>query len=286
MKTSLQVLLALGTVAALAALVAKHYMETYASFTVPPLVMVKEVSLSPRKIPRVVVRTAPSMTLPDVFKGVVSSTVNPNPEYEHVFFTDEQCAAFMKEHYPGRVAEAYDKIIPGAYKSDLWRMCYLYKNGGVYLDMTKSMMRPLAQVLDDDYDLVTVLDGDPCCIYQAFLCCRPGLPVMKLCIERAVTNIEAEYYGFDCLDITGPRMMGAVFREYYGQCFNQPGVYRKNGDYIRLFKHGGRTVQDEYLEDVIHINGHLRKQMNRAWQAQTSVPHYGILYDRRQVYRR
>ena len=45
---------------------------------------------------------------------------------------------FIKNNYPVDVLEAFNKLIPGAYKADLWRYCVLYKLGGIYLDIKYS----------------------------------------------------------------------------------------------------------------------------------------------------
>ena len=58
-----------------------------------------------------------------------------NPEFEHRLFDDADCRAYIEENFSADVVEAYDRLLPGAYKADLWRYCVLYKTGGVYLDI-------------------------------------------------------------------------------------------------------------------------------------------------------
>ena len=52
----------------------------------------------------------------------------------HYLFNDADCRAFIAREYPPDVLFAYDRLIPTAFKADLWRYCVLYKYGGVYLD--------------------------------------------------------------------------------------------------------------------------------------------------------
>ena len=40
-----------------------------------------------------------------------------------------------------RISQAYDSLIPTAYKADIWRYCVLYKYGGVYGDMTQRFFK-------------------------------------------------------------------------------------------------------------------------------------------------
>ena len=52
----------------------------------------------------------------------------------HYLFHDVACREFIGREYPPDVLMAYDRLIPTAFKADLWRYCVLYKYGGVYLD--------------------------------------------------------------------------------------------------------------------------------------------------------
>ena len=52
----------------------------------------------------------------------------------HYLFCDSDCRSFIAREYPPDVLMAYDRLIPTAFKADLWRYCVLYKYGGVYLD--------------------------------------------------------------------------------------------------------------------------------------------------------
>lgn len=239
----------------------------------------------PQKIPFVVMRSFATNKVTTLFEDAVKSMFSMNPEYEHVFYNDADCDKFMSTNFPGRIYNAYQTIIPGAYKGDIFRMCYLYKYGGVYLDLNKTLLSPLRKVIDNNYDLVTVIDLGSCCVYQAFLACKPELPVMWECIMKAVENIENRYYGANSLDITGPMMMGRVFKKYYGECVKQPGVYRKRGELIKLMYHNGNYVCDEEDTKIINLNHDIRNKMKKVWENTTSVPHYGYLYATRNVYR-
>ena len=53
----------------------------------------------------------------------------------HYLFHDQDCRAFIESEYPPDVLMAYDRLIPTAFKADLWRYCVLYKYGGAYLDV-------------------------------------------------------------------------------------------------------------------------------------------------------
>lgn len=239
----------------------------------------------PTKIPKRILRSFATDQLSTMFTNCVMTMYELNPDYEHTFFTDEDCDEFMHAEYAGRVANAYDTLIPGAYRSDLFRICYLYKYGGVYLDINKTILLPLTKVINGNYDLVTVIDRPSCCVWQAFMACVPGLPVLKECIDQCVRNVESRSYGEGNLDITGPMMMGRVFKAYYGECVKSPGVYRKRGELVKLLLNDGEYNEDEFGNRVVNLNTKMRRDMDKLWKQQNNRAHYGELYEKRMVYR-
>lgn len=238
------------------------------------------------KIPKRIIRSFATNKVSALFANSVQSAFTLCPEYEHIFCTDEDCEAFMAAEYPGPVYDTYRTLVPGAYKGDLWRICYLYKNGGVYLDLNKTLLMPLSRVINGNYDLVTTIDRPTCCVWQGFFCCVAGLPVVRMCINKIVENVANRYYGFSDLDITGPMMMGKIFKGYYGECVNRPGVYRKRGELIKLLVNDSAhdALVDEFGTSIIDLNADIRRRMNRSWKTQTSKAHYSQMWLLRQVY--
>jgi hypothetical protein len=55
--------------------------------------------------------------------------------WEYRFYTDEESASFLSKHFPSEVRDAYDTLLPGAYKADLFRYCVLLIHGGLYADI-------------------------------------------------------------------------------------------------------------------------------------------------------
>jgi mannosyltransferase OCH1-like enzyme len=134
-----------------------------------------------------------------------------NPELEFVLFDDEDCLTFIKENFPEDVANAYQKLIPKAYRSDLWRYCILFKNGGIYLDMSFKSFDgfKLANLTDKEYFAVNT-KGE---IMGGLIVSKPGNPILSKCIDKVVENCKTEYYGESSLELTGPRLLSSFFSE-------------------------------------------------------------------------
>jgi mannosyltransferase OCH1-like enzyme len=202
-------------------------------------------------VPLILYQTWVSKTLPPKMKACVEKLTKQNPEFEHRLFDDADCRAFIKNNYDSDVLDAYDRLVPGAYKADLWRYCVLYKTGGVYLDIkfqcepgfslmeftkeseTFVLDRPYGDLkmpvevnlailnAPDFYDqLPKYTEGmwknRQIGLYNAVMATAPGNPVLYECIQQIVKNVRNEDYGFGCLYPTGPGLLG---EKYFGKSY-------------------------------------------------------------------
>lgn len=71
------------------------------------------------------------------------------PEYRLRIFDDEDCRQFLRRNYAPRVLDKFDTLKMGAYKADLFRYAYLYKEGGCYMDVKTILTRPLREVFGE-----------------------------------------------------------------------------------------------------------------------------------------
>ena len=73
--------------------------------------------------------------LPSLMKENYDYLVQSNPKITFHLYDENDCREFIKNNFEPDVLHAYDSLIPCSYKSDLWRFCVLYKNGGIYMDI-------------------------------------------------------------------------------------------------------------------------------------------------------
>ena len=82
-------------------------------------------------IPLKIFQTWYTKDLPQAMKERVENLKTIHPRFEHFLFDDNDCRQFIQDHFNTDILNAYDKLIPGAYKADLWRCCVLYIHGGI-----------------------------------------------------------------------------------------------------------------------------------------------------------
>ena len=117
-------------------------------------------------------------------EDVLKSTIELNPGYTLYYFDNNDCEKFMKE-YSNRAYRAYKKLIPGAFKADLFRYCILEKYGGCYSDIGHILLKHLDDIIGDNNILiVNEPDSDTRHgIHNAFICCGKNEPLTMKCVE-------------------------------------------------------------------------------------------------------
>jgi mannosyltransferase OCH1-like enzyme len=152
--------------------------------------------------------------IPNSVKYSIDLLKKQNPELKHKLFNEKQCRRFIKNNYSKKVLNAYDSVIPNAIKVDLWRYCYLYKYGGIYLDVKYYCINDFKLILlcDKEYfckDSIRACNG----IYNAILICKPKNKILYKCIKKCIKNIENKKYFVRSLCPTGPLMIKQFFKE-------------------------------------------------------------------------
>jgi mannosyltransferase OCH1-like enzyme len=75
------------------------------------------------KIPRNLFQTWEISELTPEMNLLTSSWKIHNPNYAYFLFNNDERKQFIKKNFNENVYNAYCKIVPGAFKADLWRYC-------------------------------------------------------------------------------------------------------------------------------------------------------------------
>lgn len=226
-------------------------------------------------IPLNIYQTWETKDMPEKMRENVERLKSQNSEFNYHLFDANDRRKFIQDNFEEDVLKAYDKIIPGAYKADLWRYCILFKRGGVYLDIKYSNVGEfkLIQLTDDEY-FVPDIDDSGGGIYNAFMVCKPENVVMKEAIRRIIENVKTKYYGDSGLFPTGPMLLKSCFSESELQKAKRNGLsvcrYNENTS-VCLNKNPVLAVYDEYYKS------------ERATSSQ--APYYE-LWDKREIYKK
>ena len=222
-------------------------------------------------IPQNIFQTWHTKKLPPLMFASIEKLKKNNPCFKHYLYDDNECREFIKNNYDSHVLNAFDNLIPGAYKADLWRYCILYRYGGIYLDIKYVHTRDfkLINLIEKEH---WVLDADNFGIYNALLVCKQGNPILLRAINQIVQNVKNKFYGTNCLQPTGPQLLSMFFTEEEKQNFDMKHnfVNTLNNRYITLNK----------IIVMASYKGYLQESKNYQ-----IVNHYGVLWNNRQIYK-
>jgi len=88
-------------------------------------------------IPRIIIQTWKDNNIPPKYYEMINSMKFLNPNYEYMFFTDDDIEVFLKEHYP-EYYDTYIKLPIKIQKIDFFRYIVVYHYGGFYMDLDMS----------------------------------------------------------------------------------------------------------------------------------------------------
>ncbi|HTT84701.1 MAG TPA: glycosyltransferase [Rhizomicrobium sp.] len=174
----------------------------------------QKVPRSPEKVPRRILQFWDQEAIPEDVRNCMA-TWRAIPGFEHVVFHEEPARDFIRSEYHLRHLQAFDLCNHPAMKSDLFRLAYLYRHGGVYIDVDDAYagsgmerlfrddgllkLRTASFKKDSSMNPVTIYNNNP-------IFCAPKDEVIGRALERAtqimLTLGKRETYNI--LIITGP----------------------------------------------------------------------------------
>ena len=224
-------------------------------------------------IPLKIFQTWNTKNLPIHMNNRVEQLKKNNPRFEHYLYDDDDCREFIKNHFDENVVNAYDKLIPGAYKADLWRLCVLYIHGGIYMDIKLKCINGFRLIeLTENNHFVKDRPG-PLTVYNALIVSQKGNPFLWMGICRIIMNVKNNFYGIDALSPTGPRMLGNIILRRKLRTNIDMTHYEKGG-YI-IYKNRF-VISTEYPE--------YNKERSEAYSS-TKIKRYDIMWRERKIYK-
>jgi mannosyltransferase OCH1-like enzyme len=224
-------------------------------------------------IPKNIFQTFKHKAFSKDFQRIVDTWKQKNPDFKYYLFDDEDCEKFIKSNFETKIYNAYCKIIPGAYKADLWRYCILYVFGGVYIDIDTMCFSPISQFLTEDIEFMTAVDLNlnneegTHNLFNTFIATVPRSTIMFHCIQRVVHNVENNIIPNSKLDFAGPGVLGRAVNTYL-KLPEESSFVGKEGrnDNLYLLKFEKHT---EFVKDVTD---------NILFQNKNGNPYIKILY--------
>ena len=149
--------------------------------------MPKQIENFELEIPKVVVQTYHEKS--KIPKKVYENIKEFASDYKHIIFDDTEIIDFLKKNYRSDVLKAFN-LLKGAHKADLFRYCFLYKFGGIYLDIKTELIRPINEIFNRNhtYSVISIVRDT---IYQGVIASPPGNPIFLKLIKFMIQLVKS-----------------------------------------------------------------------------------------------
>tara|TARA_B110000261_G_C13041007_1_gene340344 strand:+ start:52 stop:795 length:744 start_codon:yes stop_codon:yes gene_type:complete len=177
-------------------------------------------------IPKIIYQTWKSNDTNHSIDKLKKTWVDKNPNFEYIFFDDNDIIDFIRLNFDERINKCYKRILNGSLKADFFRYCVLYINGGVYIDIDISCETSLTTLFNfDEIKLITSTDN---CrvhrsdrIYQGFLGGEENCKVFKMIIDHICSSIENGKFKNNIFDLSGPVIFSKILKEFMNIGINE-----------------------------------------------------------------
>ena len=160
-----------------------------------------------QRIPKILCQTLDDDVVGEIHARTVLNLKAMNPEYSYVFFDSRSRRQFIKEHFDSSVLDTYDGYVSGAFKADIFRYCWLYLNGGIYIDCKMISRIPFREIITSDQEVFLCKDRIPNAIINGIIGISAKNEDMKRCISECIARFEKKIHNqvpFGSLYHTGP----------------------------------------------------------------------------------
>ena len=190
-----------------------------------------------------------------------------NPDYEVRLFDDPAARDYLAAHFSTAVTVAYERAPLAAQRADIFRLAYLWQEGGVWADMDDRPVRPLATILPAEAEAVFYQEywGT---LGNNFLAVPSRMPLIGWALDAAVAASEVtppERLWFS----TGPGLLTRAFVRHLAGCADPAAALSHYRIVTRheLFQTVSAHIRAAYKLDGSHWTQSVRRRLLAAQPA-------------------
>jgi tetratricopeptide (TPR) repeat protein len=165
-----------------------------------------------KPIPRRIAQFWDSAELPEDIAGYCRTWSGMDPAFDYRRLDEASALDFLKAIGDAAAFRAFQRAEQPAMKSDILRLAWLLRNGGVYSDADDRLQRSVAPLLESGAGLV-LYQEDIGSVGNNFIAAAPDHPVLAAALEQAVAAVNNG--GKDLLWLaTGPGLLTRCLGRY------------------------------------------------------------------------
>ena len=184
------------------------------------------------KIPKVIYLCYKTKNIPDY---IIPNWKKIYPNYEIKLYDNNDCINFLKTEFGQEHVDVFNFLKDGPIKADFWRVCIIYKYGGMYADIDIEPFVSIETILENDTTYVTVISVSNNSITPEILVSDKNNYILKECIDKYIEMYRNKKpYEYWTYSICG--IMTDVFKNNFNTLLDKDGIYydKKNNKYQLL----------------------------------------------------
>ena len=163
----------------------------------------------------------------DIPEYVIKKWNEIYPDYEVKLYDNNDCINFLKKEFNDEYVDIFNYIKDGPIKADFWRVCILYKYGGIYSDIDVEPLINIKKIMFSDTTFITCLSAYSKNINPHFIVSEPRHKVLKMCIDKYLEMYrDKKKYTYSSWSIV--YIMKDVLREVFDKYIIKDGLYYDN----------------------------------------------------------
>ena len=166
------------------------------------------------KIPKIIMQTWKTDVIPERWEESQRSIAKYMPSWKYVLMTDKTNRELVEKEFPDFLPY-YDAFPYNIQRADAVRACWLYKYGGVYMDLDLVLLKDITDLFVPDVDAFFVASGNVAgVITNSFMASKPGNPLWLEYIEEMKKGPSSWAYGkhFNVMTSTGPMALSRTLK--------------------------------------------------------------------------
>lgn len=149
-----------------------------------------------------------STVIPHEIQELISSWSNLNPRDNHRVFDSTAAVEFVAENYDAEITAAFQDITIPAMSCDVFRVAYLLKEGGVYVDCGSRCLQPISAwgISSTNLTLLRKWHG---AVWNGLICAPAGHPWLSELWDRISSVLRDRQEG-NIWALTGPLLFTEI----------------------------------------------------------------------------
>ncbi|MBR0560519.1 glycosyltransferase family 32 protein [Neokomagataea anthophila] len=165
--------------------------------------------------------------------------------FSHTLIDDKQAQEFIQSYFGDRVLNAYCSVSHVAGKADLFRLAWLYQNGGIYVDADEELHGNIENIIpSDDSVVLSLCEGSPPCLTNNFITAPAFDPFIEHALKVVILRIENPQDEASAWLQTGPGAISMAFLDDWALDFDRKKTSSVQFIYDRILRKTSSAKED------------------------------------------